>query len=182
MDKLINKIDKFKNKKNRLIIGIDGRAASGKSTLAKYLKDKYNCTVFRMDDFFLTDDLRTVDRLSTPGENIDHSRMYKEVFSKLSNSKIEYKKYNCNTKAFEKENETVKDIVVIEGVYALRPEFMRYYDITVFVDVDKSVQLERLKSRNESLLSRFVDEWLPMEEKYFTAFETVNKAEIIIKQ
>ncbi len=180
MDKLNDAIDKFKNKKNRLIIGIDGRAASGKSTLALELKDKYDCTVFHMDDFFLTDELRTVDRLNTPGENIDHARMYKEIFSKLSNSKVVYNKYNCKTKEFEEKKETVNDIIVIEGVYALRPEFMRYYDITVFVDVDKSVQLKRLKDRNESLLSRFINEWLPMEERYFTAFEIVKKAEIII--
>ena len=39
-------------KKGRMTLAIDGLSASGKTTLAKLLEEKYECTVFHMDDFF----------------------------------------------------------------------------------------------------------------------------------
>ena len=38
-----------------LIVAIDGRCGSGKTTLGEYLEQVFNCNLFRMDDFFLLD-------------------------------------------------------------------------------------------------------------------------------
>lgn len=40
------------NKKDIIIIGIDGMCASGKTTLSYYLADIFECNLFHMDDFF----------------------------------------------------------------------------------------------------------------------------------
>ena len=39
--------------KDRILIGIDGRTGSGKSSLAKKLAEEFFCNLFHMDDFFL---------------------------------------------------------------------------------------------------------------------------------
>ena len=42
----------------RAIVAIEGGSASGKTTLASVLENKYKCTVFHMDDFFLRPEQR----------------------------------------------------------------------------------------------------------------------------
>ena len=52
------------------VIAIDGRAASGKTTMAGALRLILGGSVISMDDFFLPPELRTEARLSQPGEKI----------------------------------------------------------------------------------------------------------------
>ena len=61
------------------IIAIDGRAASGKSTLAQQLGELLDADVIHMDDFFLPPSLRTKERLSEPGGNVHYERFAEEV-------------------------------------------------------------------------------------------------------
>ena len=42
-----------------LIVAIDGRCGSGKTTLGEYLEQVFDCNLFRMDDFFLRMEQRT---------------------------------------------------------------------------------------------------------------------------
>ncbi len=180
MDNLIKKINRLVKQKDRIIIGIDGPAAAGKSTLAYRLQEEFDAAVFHMDDYFLTDNLRTTERLNTPGGNVDYERMHKEIFLHLSEDKIIYNRYNCHTKHFEEEEETLGNVIVIEGVYSLRPELKQYYDISVFIDISSEEQLSRLKTRNACLVQRFEDEWLPMENKYFDVFNVKELADYLL--
>ena len=50
-----------------VVIALDGRAASGKSTAAAILSEALGAGVVAMDDFFLPPELRTPERLSQPG-------------------------------------------------------------------------------------------------------------------
>ena len=47
-----------------LIVAIDGRCGSGKTTLGEYLEQVFDCNLFRMDDFFLRMEQRTPHVLS----------------------------------------------------------------------------------------------------------------------
>ena len=77
-----------------IVIAIDGRCASGKTTLAKALQTeglpekvatektflkKQNVGVIHMDDFFLPRELRTKERLSEAGGNVDYERFAEEA-------------------------------------------------------------------------------------------------------
>ena len=73
------KLFKHIDNKHPSIISIDGRCASGKTTLSNLLKQIYDCNVFKMDDFFLQPHQRTKERLESPGENVDHERFEQEV-------------------------------------------------------------------------------------------------------
>jgi uridine kinase len=69
------------------VIAIDGRAASGKSTLAAALKDVIGGEVIHMDDFFLPKALRTEARMKEAGGNIHYERFAEEVVSRLQDHK-----------------------------------------------------------------------------------------------
>ena len=66
------------NKDKDVLIAIDGKCASGKTTLAERLALKYKANLFHMDDFFLRPFQRSEERLKVPGENIDHERFLKK--------------------------------------------------------------------------------------------------------
>ena len=56
---LKRKIDELLSEKDFVVVAIDGKCTSGKTTLAAKLAEIYDCNVFHMDDFFLRPEQRT---------------------------------------------------------------------------------------------------------------------------
>ena len=86
MDKIINeKISQWLEGQNKdfLVIAIDGPSAGGKTTIAEDIKKNFDCNVFHMDDFFLTPDRKTPERLATPGGNVDWEGVEESILKKL---------------------------------------------------------------------------------------------------
>ena len=52
-------IDELLAEKDMILVAIDGKCTSGKTTLASKLAELYDCNVFHMDDFFLRPEQRT---------------------------------------------------------------------------------------------------------------------------
>ena len=69
--------------KRPLTLVVDGPSASGKTTLSEMLREKYDCTVFHMDDFFLRAEQRTPERYAEIGGNIDRERFLEDVLIPL---------------------------------------------------------------------------------------------------
>ena len=61
------------------MIAIDGKCASGKTTLAYYIQSIYECNLFHMDDFFLREEQKSEERVREIGGNIDYERFKVEV-------------------------------------------------------------------------------------------------------
>ena len=80
---LLSVIRELQPMHSQLRVALDGPCATGKSTLAQWLSRQLDCPVLRMDDFFLTPDLRTQERLSRPGENVDHQRFFTQALQPL---------------------------------------------------------------------------------------------------
>jgi len=155
------------------VIAIDGRAASGKSTLAEGLRSVIGAEIIHMDDFFLPPELRTEERLAQPGGNIHYERFIQEVLPYLSDTTtpFEYRKFNCSIMDYD----GVRNIKpskwrVVEGTYSHHPKFGEYMSIPVFSDIDAATQMERITARNgEKMAEMFATKWIPMEEKYFSS-------------
>ena len=73
------------------VIAIDGRAASGKTTLSLALGDILGAGVVHMDDFFLPGELRTKERLSEAGGNLHRERFSDEVVSHIRGGGFDYR-------------------------------------------------------------------------------------------
>ncbi len=179
---LFNKIDELFATES-IIIAIDGGSASGKTTLAKILSEKYDCNVFHVDDFFLRPEQRTAERLAEIGGNFDRERFQSEVLQSLiNNESVTYRRFNCSTQALE-EPITVapKCITVVEGAYSMHLSLGRYYDISVLLDIEPEYQRERILIRNsEALAKRFFSEWIPLENRYFEGTDIRSRADIVL--
>jgi len=173
-------IDELTQKQERVIIAIDGGSAAGKSTLATMLDAVYSCNVFSMDDFFLRPVQRTPDRLNEPGGNIDYERFSEEVLNPLKTGRpFSYRPYNCS------EQKLLGDVAVdpcqiniVEGVYSLHLRFIEAYDLKVFLNIEQTEQNRRLIERDKELYSRFIQEWIPMEKRYFDTFQVRSKCHL----
>ena len=83
-------------RRGRIIVAVDGRCGSGKTTLAARLEKDLRCAVYHMDDFFPRPEQRTEERLSQPGENVDHERFLEEVLLPLQSTRpVTYRPYLC---------------------------------------------------------------------------------------
>ena len=176
---IFDKIDELLILKEKVIVTIDGCAASGKTTLAKKLKDKYNCEIIKMDDFFLPLEKRTVDRLNEPGGNIDYERFKEEVVDKLGSS-FSYHVFDCSVMALNGVSYINNNrLTIIEGSYSLHPYFGKYYDLSIFLDIDYEEQIRRIKKRNgEEMLKMFTSKWIKYETLYHDEFNIKNIVDI----
>ena len=100
MKNIISKINELLNTKEFVVVAVDGCCGSGKTTLSKKLQNEFNCEIVQMDDFFLPLEKRTVERLNTPGGNIDYERFKEEVINNLGSSFF-YRVFNCSKMQFD---------------------------------------------------------------------------------
>ncbi len=166
----------------RIVVAIDGRSGSGKSSLAQLLRDVYSCPVISMDHFFLRPEQRRADRLSEPGGNVDYERFQREVIAKLRDEAFHYQIYNCQLNSFGA-SPTIEPhrLTVIEGSYSHHPLLAESYDLRVFLTVQPKVQKERLLKRSGPvLLERFLNEWIPLEEQYASALDIPEKSDLVV--
>ena len=169
--------------KGDAIVVLEGGSASGKTTLADILQERYDCNVIHMDDFFLRPEQRTPERLSEVGGNIDRERFFDEVLTPLKNNEVvRYRPFDCSKWALGEEIiAPPKRLTVIEGVYSMHPAFGEYYDLSAFLDISPEHQKERILKRNSpSFAARFFDEWIPLENRYFSQTDIKSRVSIVI--
>ena len=164
-------------------LAIEGGSASGKTTLGQILAERYGCTVFHMDDFFLRPEQRTAARFAEPGGNVDRERFLEEVLLPLRRGEnILYRRFDCASMQLQNAVEiTPGKLVVTEGAYSMHPELASFYDLSVFLDISPELQRERISHRNTpEKATRFFTEWIPMEQAYFAAFDIPAKCTLRI--
>lgn len=164
-------------------LAIEGGSASGKTTLSALLETLYGATVLHMDDFFLQPHQRTPERFGEIGGNIDRERFLSEVLLPLSRGEvIAYRRFDCHTtRLLDPVFITPKPLTVIEGAYSMHPLFRGHYTLSVFLDIDKALQRERILLRNgEAMAKRFFSEWIPLEEIYFKETKPKEACDLVI--
>ncbi|NDL66642.1 uridine kinase family protein [Anaerotalea alkaliphila] len=180
---LLARIDGLFAGRERVLVAIDGNSGAGKSSLAGMLGVVYDCNVFHMDDFFLQPFQRTRERLGQPGGNVDHERFLAEVLGGLETGKpFRYRIFDCRTMAFGGEVLVrPKALNIVEGCYSMHPALGQPYDLKVFLQVPKDVQMERILARSGPVLGRrFREEWIPMEDAYFRAMDIPAGCDLVI--
>lgn len=179
LEKISQKIRE--NKEKITVVAIDGRAASGKSTLARDISEIIHASVIHMDDFFLPPSLRTEERLAQAGGNVHYERFAEQILPKLCQKEdFEYDVFDCSIMQMGgKRQVPLTNPIIVEGSYSAHPILGEYYDLLVFADVSEKEQRTRILERNgEKLLEMFTSRWIPMEERYFKEFSIDKKAHI----
>ena len=165
---LFQAIDALLDQKGGVRVAIDGNSGAGKSTLGALLAAVYGGNLFHMDDFFLPPERKTPTRLAEPGGNVDRERFEREVLSHLG-TPFSYRPWRCHPGAFAAPvSVEPRAVEIIEGVYSLHPQLRNAYDLRVFLSIAPETQQARIRARSgEAMLSRFLTEWIPLENTYF---------------
>ena len=165
-----------------VVVGIDGMAASGKSTLAAALAARLDAAVIHMDDFFLPQGFRTPKRLKTPGGNVYHERFRKEVVPYLRSGVLfgyrvfdAHKHEYTDTRIIEP-----KPVLIVEGSYCMHPELGDIYDLKLFCEVSPYEQMLRIEATRAAYVEMFKAMWIPMENRYHDAFRIRECCDMVI--
>lgn len=158
-------------------IAIEGRCASGKTTMAGMLAKVLDAGVVHMDDFFLPLELRTEERFATPGGNVHYERVRDEVLPRLNTAEcFTYQRFDCSKMILGEDISVAgSNYYIVEGVYSCHPALGNYMSFKVFSDVEKSEQIERIRRRDgENMLENFQNLWIPLEEAYFSSLGEID--------
>lgn len=153
---------------NPIIIGIAGGSASGKSSIAKILKDEFkeskSVVILRMDDYYNDQShLPMEQRLLT---NYDHpfafdiDLLVSDLNKLKSRQEVQKPVYDFmnHTRSHFTETIAPSDVVVIEGLMTLDIEAIRnMLDIKVFVDTAADVRFIRRLIRDVNKRGREMD-------------------------
>ena len=185
VSKIIKSIENLRKNKEVVVVAIDGRAASGKTTTAFDLSNKLDgkVAVLHMDDFFLPSELRTAKRFETPGSNFHYERFKEEVLPFLHSGKpFDYGKFDCKIMDYAQNIKITKyDVIIVEGAYSLHPILGEYAHLKIFLDVDEEEQMRCIEKRNGVENAKiFKERWIPLEEEYFKYYGIREKAHMIL--
>lgn len=169
--------------KGPVIVAVDGRCASGKTTFAALCAGLFEeCAVFHMDDFFLPYEMRTPERLAAPGGNVDHERAKTQLFEPLCRGEdVTFSRFDCSAGILEPPKTfPTRRLTIVEGSYSLHPDLAGYSHLKLFLTCDPQEQLRRLGSRCPEKLEDFKRRWIPMEENYFKAFDIEGRCDLTV--
>lgn len=174
-------------RRSTLLIGIDGLGGSGKSTLARELAGLLpDATVVEFDDFYRSTherQLRAAARDREIGGDFDWRRILGQVLRPLAaDEAARYQRYDWDRDELaEWRRVSPGGVVLVEGNYSTRDELRDYYDLTVWVAAPYEMRLRRGVERDgEHARDRWVNEWMPEEERYVEAFRPADRVDVVV--
>ena len=182
MKSAIDRVERLLAEGRCAFVAIDGPCASGKTVFAASLHERFGGNVLHMDDFFLRPEQRTPERFAEPGGNVDRERFEAEVLKPLAAGKaVRYRPWDCHTGDFAASHSVEPArLTIVEGSYSMHPALREYYDLMICLMIDSNEQLRRLEARNPRMLQRFIDEWIPLENRYFEQTGTRAIANMVV--
>ena len=167
---VIERIERVFTEREHVFVASDGPCASGKTTLAALLQRRFDGNVLHMDDFFLRPEQRTPERFE------------EEVLAPLvAGNIVQYRPWDCHTGDFAASHSVEPArLTIVEGSYSMHPALREYYDLMICLMIDSNEQLRRLEARNPRMLQRFIDEWIPLENRYFEQTGTRAIANMVV--
>lgn len=171
------------NENKTHVIAIDGRSASGKTTIAKQLEKIIGAGIIQMDDFFLPGFLRSEARFAEPGGNVHYERFTSEVIPHLaSEAEFSYQIFDCSIMDFGGYRSVKKSKWrIVEGAYSCHPKLNNYMSLRVFSDISSSKQIKRIQKREDKKSAEmYLSRWIPMEETYLKSYAINEKADLVL--
>jgi len=165
-------IEQLAQSRNRIIVGIDGPDAAGKTTLADLLAHHLRGHVVRasVGSFLQPLDVRRRrGDLSPEGcylDSFDYDRFRREVLTPFA---------------------TVGNpaVLLVDGVFLLRPEMRDAWTLSVFLDVSPKETVRRARVRDAALFGadlerRYAERYLPAQQIYRAEADPLTNADIVV--
>lgn len=191
-DKLVFEISHLLKRKNPVLVALDGRSGTGKSTLAQALVSRVEGVIVVGDDFYSGGNDDAWSGLSTQekvAKGIDWQRMRTQVLEPL----LAKQPASWHPLAFTPEigwtgwkDETFTlepaPVILVDGVYSARPELADLVDVAVLVEADDAARRKRLVIREgQSFMDRWHTLWDCAEDYYFTHLCPPSSFDIFIR-
>ena len=170
-------------RQSAVLVALDGRCGSGKTTLAAQLAERFPQSItVHTDDFYLPPSRRVTGWESIPCANMDIQRLRDEVVAPArAGQAFSYQAYSCREGAYLPPRPLgPAPLVIVEGSYSCHPTLADCYDLKVFVTCSKEEQARRLLAREGERYSGFTARWIPLEEGYFAKFQIEQTVDFIL--
>jgi uridine kinase len=163
-------------RKRPLLVALDGRSGTGKSSLADDLANLFDALVIRGDDFY-SGGTHEEWAQRTPEQKadqcVDWRRLRREVLEPLlAGRTARWRTHNWVTGrglSDETSEEAPTRVIILDGAYSARPELSDLIDISVLVRADDQTRRSRLRGREgESAMEGWHPVWDEAETYYFT--------------
>lgn len=157
------------------VIGIDGPAGSGKTTLAASLSQALdNCPVVHMDDVY--------DGWFQDFETQLGQRLVAEILEPVSRGiPASYKKYDWHEQAFTSQVELPEHpYVILEGVGASNAVSATYLCFHIWIEADSTILIDRIISRDGEAMRPYLGEFKRREAQYFANQEIKQQADLCL--
>ena len=166
-----------------LVLALDGRCGSGKTTLADGLTRQFPASiVLHTDDFYLPPTQRVRGWEKTPCANMDLVRLRDEALRPAYEGQpVLYRAYSCRAGAYEPVQQlAAQPLVILEGSYSHHPLLAGYETLRVFVTCSREEQTRRLQAREGEQYANFAARWIPLEEGYFAQYRIEETADLAV--
>ncbi len=159
------------------VIAIDGPAGAGKTTLATNLAlalaQDLRVQIIHMDDLYDGWDNALGLQLS---ETLVHI-----VSSHKSGKAVKFSKYDWAKSTFKEADEIPEaDLIILEGVGSGQGAIRDELAALLWIDIDSSLGLERVISRDGDSIKAQMQIWLTEQEQHFAREGTQNAADFIL--
>lgn len=178
-----------------LLVAIDGRSGTGKSTIAELVATSFGAAILHTDMFFAAhvtnaewDAMSGAERAR---DCIDWVRLRREaILPLLDGNMAEFQEFDFSARRADGSfalSESLsrigsRPIVLMEGAYAARPELADLVGLSVLVEAPEAVRRERLAAReDEAFLSEWHRRWDPAERHYFGRVRKPESFDLVVQ-
>lgn len=178
-DAIVFEIQQRLQHKSPVLVALDGRSGTGKSTLAHAVAARVEASIVVSDDFYAggNDDVWSGRSASEKVAHcIDWRRMRMEVLEPLLANKpaswhpLDFQPGN-GWIGWKEELSTLEPapVILLDGIYSARPELADLVDVAVLIETDDLVRRKRLVVREgQDFMQRWHQLWDAAEDYYFT--------------
>lgn len=190
-DKIIFAISQLLKRKNPVLVAIDGRSGTGKSTLAQLITSRIESIIVMGDDFYSGGNDDTWSG-SSAKEKFDKVIDWQRLRAQALEPLLAKKPASWHPLDFKPtigwigwKDEAVQlapaPVILLDGVYSARPELSDLVDLTVLVKVDDVGRRKRLVMREgQDFMDRWHMLWDSAEDDYFTYTCPQSSFEIVV--
>ena len=190
IESAISKIEKLmKNNTKSILVALDGRSGTGKSTIAKEIANRLGGVEILADNFWAGGSDEEWDK-RTPQEKsntaIDWKRIRNEVLEPLLSGEpaswrsFDWKAGKGLAKNAIKCNPT--KLIVLDGAYSSRPELQDIIDLSILVEApdDFNRRTRLINREGKNYMDNWHKRWDPAEDYYFSNVRPKSSFDIVI--